>query len=220
MDRHDWDVRYRGDDLVWASTPNEFLVSETGELRPGRVLDLACGQGRNAVWLAEHDWQVTGVDFSPVGLEKGRRLAESRDVEIEWIESDVAAWKPPPEGFDLVVVLYLQLPQPQRSAALGLAASAVAVGGTLLVVAHDLDNLTRGFGGARRAEVLYRVGDVTDAADAAGLAVQRAEQVVRVIDTEDGPKEAIDTLVRARRPIRRWSAGPVDHSGSGPENSR
>ena len=132
---------------MWTSTPNQFLVSEVIGLPPGRAVDLACGEGRNAVWLADQGWQVTGVDFSPVGLAKGRRLAELRNVEVTWVESAVQEWTPPPTGFDLVAVFYLQLPQPERSAALKVAASALAAGGTLLVVAHDHDNLTRGFGG-------------------------------------------------------------------------
>lgn len=200
MDRHQWNERYGGDELVWTSTPNQFLVSEVVGLPAGRAVDLACGEGRNAVWLAEQGWRVTGVDFSSVGLAKARRFAKLWGVEVSWVESAIQEWTPPPEGFDLVAVLYLQLPQPERTAALEVAASAVAPGGTLLVVAHDEDNLTRGYGGPPSADVLYSVADVTSVAEAAGLAVERAERVVRVVDTDAGPKDAIDTLVRAKRP--------------------
>jgi SAM-dependent methyltransferase len=199
MDRREWDARYGGEDLVWTSNPNVFLVSEVAGLTAGRAADLACGEGRNAVWLAEQGWQVTGVDFSSVGLAKGRRLAASRHVDVTWVESAIEDWTPPRDGFDLVAVLYLQLPQPARSAALAVAASAVAPGGTLLVVAHDHDNLARGFGGPPDEAVLYRARDVTDVAASAGMVVERAEQVVRVVDTEAGHREAIDTLVRAVR---------------------
>jgi len=200
VDRHQWNERYGGDELVWTSTPNQFLVSEVVGLPAGRAVDLACGEGRNAVWLAEQGWRVTGVDFSSVGLAKARRFAKLWGVEVSWVESAIQEWTPPPEGFDLVAVLYLQLPQPERTAALEVAASAVAPGGTLLVVAHDEDNLTRGYGGPPSADVLYSVADVTSVAEAAGLAVERAERVVRVVDTDAGPKDAIDTLVRAKRP--------------------
>jgi len=199
VDRHQWDARYGGEELVWTSTPNQFLVSEVADLAPGRAVDLACGEGRNAVWLAEQGWQVTGVDFSRVGLAKGRRLAEMRKVEVTWVESAVQEWVPPSEGFDLVAVFYLQLPQPERTVALEVAASALAPGGTLLVVAHDRDNLTRGFGGPPNPEVLYDVTDVTDIAHAVGFKVERAEQRIRVVESDLGPREAIDTLVRARR---------------------
>jgi SAM-dependent methyltransferase len=201
VDRDQWNERYGGDDLVWTSTPNQFLVSEASDLPVGRAVDLACGEGRNAVWLAERGWKVTGVDFSPVGLAKANRLARSRQVDVRWVESPVEAWTPPPDGFDLVAVFYLQLPPPERSVALTVAAAAVAPGGCLLVVAHDHDNLTRGFGGPPDDAVLYSVNDVTDVAEANGLIVERAEQVIRHVVTESGKREAIDTLVRAVRPI-------------------
>jgi SAM-dependent methyltransferase len=197
MDSGQWDERYNGDELVWTSTPNEFLVAEAVGLQAGRAVDLACGEGRNSIWLAEQGWKVTGVDFSPVGLAKAKRFADLWGVEVTWVESDVGAWTPPPEGFDLVVMLYLQLPRPARSAALAVAASAVAPGGTLLVVAHDVDNLIRGYGGPPNSDVLYRVSEVTESAVDAGLTIERAEQAIRVVDTDDGPRDAIDTVVRA-----------------------
>jgi hypothetical protein len=141
------------------------------------------------------------VDFSPVGLAKAQRLAEARQVDVRWVESAVEEWTAPSDGFDFVAVLYLQLPQPERSVALAVAAAAVAPGGTLLVVAHDHDNLTRGFGGPSEEAVLYSVDDVIDVADAAGLSVQRGEQVVRFVDSESGRHGAIDTLVRAVRSV-------------------
>ena len=201
MDSQEWDERYSGDELVWTGTPNQFLVAEVVGLPVGRAVDLACGEGRNSIWLAEQGWQVTGVDFSAVGLVKAQRFADLRDVEVTWVESAVEDWAPPPDGLDLVTVLYLQLPQPARAAALAVAASAVAPGGTLLVVAHDQDNLTRGYGGPPDPDVLYRVSDVTTAAVAAGLTVERAEQAIRVVHTDDGRKEAIDTVVSARRAL-------------------
>ena len=201
MDSGQWDERYSGDELVWTSTPNQFLVVEVVGLPVGRAVDLACGEGRNSIWLAEQDWEVTGVDFSAVGLAKAQRFADLWDVKVTWIQSSMEDWAPPPGGFDLVAVLYLQLPQPARAAALAVAASSVAPGGTLLVVAHDQDNLTQGYGGPPNPDVLYEVGDVTSAAVAAGLTVDRAERAVRVVDTDDGVRQAIDTVVRARRAV-------------------
>jgi len=199
MDSAQWDARYAGDELVWTATPNQFLVTEVAGLSPGTAVDLACGEGRNSVWLAEQGWTVTGVDFSPAGLAKGARLAHARDVEVDWVESTVQEWVPPLGGSDLVAVFYLQLPEPQRGSALTLAASAVGPGGTLLVVAHDRDNPVRGFGGPPDPAVLYDVADVVHAAETAGLTVQRADQAIRMVDTDDGPRQAIDTVVRAVR---------------------
>jgi len=199
MDSQHWDERYSGDELVWTSTANQFLVAATDDLTVGRAVDLACGEGRNSIWLAEQGWEVTGVDFSPVGLAKAERFANLRNVKVTWIESSVEDWVPPPGGFDLVALLYLQLAQPARAAALAVSCSSLAPGGTLLVVAHDQDNLTRGYAGPPNPDVLYEVRDVTAAAADAGLNVERAEQAVRVVDTDDGPREAIDTVVVLHR---------------------
>ena len=199
MDRDDWDARYAGDELLWRADPNRFLVSEVEGLAPGRVLDMACGEGRNAVWLATRGWQATGVDFSEVALAKAGRLAADREVAVEWIAADVLEWVPPTSAYDLVAVFYLQLPAASRAGLFPRLAGALAPGGTLLVVGHDLLNLTEGYGGPQDASVLFTPDDI--AADLAGLKIVKAERVRRPVQTDDGEVEAIDALVRAvRRP--------------------
>jgi SAM-dependent methyltransferase len=174
---------------------NRFLVGAVEGLEPGRALDLACGAGRNAVWLAERGWRVTAVDFSQVALAEARRLAADRGVDPEWIEADVVDWEPPAAAFDLVVLLYLQVPPDERTRALGHAAHALAPGGVLLVVGHDAKNLTEGWGGPKNPDVLYTAADL--AADLPGLAIVRAERVPRPIETEEGDRVALDALVLA-----------------------
>jgi len=198
MDRHAWDQRYSGEDLLWRADPNRFLVAQVGDLHPGRALDVACGEGRNAVWLAEQGWTVTGVDFSQVALDKARRLADQRGVMVEWVNADVVDWEPPRAGYDLVVLLYLHLPHEERRVVHARAASALAAGGTLLVIGHDLTNLDGGYGGPQDPGVLFTPDDV--AADLAGLDIVRAERVRRPVSTDAGEVEAIDALVRAVRP--------------------
>jgi SAM-dependent methyltransferase len=198
MDHHFWDERYAGDDLLWSAEPNRFLVAEVEELPPGRALDVACGEGRNAVWLAEHGWDVTGVDFSKVGLEKARRLAEARGVSVEWERADITEHAPAPERYDLVIVMYLHLPDSARRVAFGAAAAAVARGGTLLIVGHDITNPDEGWGGPRDPDVLYGPDDVV--AHLKELDILKAERVRRPVQTDDGEKIAIDVLVRATRP--------------------
>ena len=197
MDSNVWDERYAGDDLVWSAEPNRFLVAEVETLPPGRALDLACGEGRNAVWLAERGWDVTGVDFSKVGLDKARRLADARGVSVQWELADVTEYTPAPESFDLVIVMYLHLPEAARACAFRHAAAAVAAGGTLLVVGHDITNRSVGWGGPSDAAVLYGPEDVV--ADLDGLETVKAERVRRPVPTDDGEKIAIDVLVRATR---------------------
>ena len=147
MDSAAWNRRYADRELVWTSEPNRFLVAEAAALAPGRALDLACGEGRNAVWLAARGWRVTGVDFSEAGLEKARRLAETRGARARWIAADLLDYTPEPRAFDLVLVFYLQLPAAQRRPIVRAAAGAVAPGGLLLLVAHDSTNLEHGYGG-------------------------------------------------------------------------
>lgn len=211
MDSHAWDERYGGAELVWSAGPNQFLVEEVPGPAPGggRALDLACGEGRNAIWLAEQGWQVTGVDFSAAGLEKAARLARARGVDVAWIRADVTRWEPPATGFDLVAVFYLQLAGEDRTAALARACRAVAPGGTLLFVAHDADNLVRGVGGPQDVRVLYDVDEVAAMVAAGGLTVAKATQVERAVTTPEGDRMALDVLVRAVRPGEAGSAdGP------------
>ena len=197
--REDWNRRYATADRIHATAvPNRFLVAEAADLPPGRALDVACGAGRNALWLAQHGWRVTAVDFSDVALAMARDLAAACGVEVEWIEADVATWTPPARAYDLVSVLYLQLPPAERRAALGHAVNAVRPGGTLLVVGHDLLNLTECWGGPTQADVLFTPDDVISEID--GLQVEKAERVRRPVEDGGVLHEAIDALVRARRP--------------------
>src|SRR5689334_5266073 len=114
MDAAAWDERYAAADLVWSAEPNRFVAEELADLPPGRALDLATGEGRNAIWLARRGWDVTGVDFSQVALDKGRRLAG--DTVVRWVCADATRWEEP-ASYDLVLLAYLQLPAEGRRAA-------------------------------------------------------------------------------------------------------
>ncbi len=199
MDREDWNSRYAGEELVWTATPNRFLVAETADLPAGRALDLACGEGRNAVWLAARGWRVTGVDFSEVALEKARKLAEAAGVDGEWIAGDLRHYEPEPRAFDLAILFYLQVPADDRRTAVHAAAEAVAPGGTLLLVAHDSANLAEGYGGPQDPAVLYTAGDVVADLDGTGVQIEKAERVERSVETDTGIRVALDVLVRATR---------------------
>ena len=195
MQREDWDRRYSEQGLLWSAEPNRFLVAEVGDLRPGRALDLACGEGRNALWLASLGWRVTGVDYSQVAIAKGRDRAAAENASVEFVCADLLDYEPDESAFDLVAVLYLQLPAVARRAVLGKAKTALAPGGTVLVVGHDLVNLTEGVGGPSDPGMLYTPDDIV--ADLSELEVKKAERVLRDLDDADRP--AIDALVRAVR---------------------
>jgi SAM-dependent methyltransferase len=200
MDSASWDRRYAGSELVWTAEPNRFLVAETETLEPGRVIDLACGEGRNAVWLAERGWQSVGVDFSEVGLQKARELASGRGVNVEWVAADLLDYRPDPQAFDLVLVFYLQVPAVERRRIVRTAVEAVAPGGTFLLVAHDSSNLQHGHGGPQNPARLYTADDVVTDIEGSGLHIERAEPVERPVQTTDGERNALDALLRARRP--------------------
>ena len=198
MDADAWDARYSAAELVWTAEPNRWVVAELEGVAPGRALDLACGEGRNAVWLAAQGWTVTGVDFSAAGLAKGAALAGQRQVQVDWVRDDVTTYRPPAAGFDLVLLAYLHLPGPQLGAVLDAAVEALAPGGVLLVVGHDTTNITEGHGGPQDPAILYGPDDVAGALG--GLVVDKAERVRRPVATDAGTVHAVDVLVRAHRP--------------------
>jgi SAM-dependent methyltransferase len=198
MEREDWDHRWLYEKRDFPTEPNVVLVREASALPPGRALDLGCGIGRNAVWLAGLGWEVTAVDFSRVALERARLLAGELGVNVAWIEDDLRRYEPPAGAFDLVLLLCIHLPRDERRGVLRRAATALAPGGTLLVVGHDLRNLTEGYRGPSNPEVLLTPGAVVE--DLAGLLVERAGREARTIETREGATaKRIDTVVRARR---------------------
>jgi SAM-dependent methyltransferase len=198
MDATQWDERYRDTDLMWSAGPNAFVEDICRELSPGRSIDLAAGEGRNALWLAELGWDSTAVDFSAVAIDKARTIAERRGLTIATGVVDLATYTPTPGGYDLVLVAYLQLPDDQLAPILRRAAEAVASGGTFLLVNHDVENLEHGYGGPASAEVLSTPQQVV-AALGDGLTIERAEVAERPVATDDGDRTALDTLVVARR---------------------
>jgi SAM-dependent methyltransferase len=211
MDRHEWDRRYEGHDLVWTAEPNRFVREAVAGLAPGSALDLACGEGRNAVWLAGRGWTVTGVDFSEVALAKARALAERRGVEgVRLVTADLTTFVPARGAFDLVVVAYLQLPAAALGPILDRAIDAVAPGGTFFLVAHDRANLECGHGGPRSPDVLYGAADVTPRLS--GFTIVESGVRERPVDLDGGGRAvALDAVVRAVLVVR--SPDPADDGG-------
>ena len=208
MDAKAWDERYAASELVWSVGPNQFVEAECADLTPGRALDLAAGEGRNAIWLAGRGWDVTAVDFSQVALDKGRTLAGASaggtTGVIDWVCADATTWDRE-DCYDLVVIAYLQLPADQRRQAVRRGFASLRSGGTFLLVGHDTTNLTEGTGGPQDVGVLLTAEDVV--ADLAGedFVVLRAERVERYVTARDehgaeAERTAYDCLVRLRRP--------------------
>ena len=189
MDARAWDERYAAA-RQWSLTPNQLVAERLADLPPGRGLDLACGEGRNAVWLAGRGWEMTALDFSAVALDRGREAAADAGVAVDWVVGD-ALTEPLPE-VDLVVLAYLQLPADSRRTAVRRAWEALAPGGTFLLVAHDSTNLAEGTGGPQDASVLYTAEDVLADLGAGAAEVVAAERVARRVSTDDGHGGSVD----------------------------
>jgi SAM-dependent methyltransferase len=197
MDAGAWDARYRESELVWSAGPNQFVEAEVAHLTPGRAVDLAAGEGRNAIWLAHQGWQVTAVDFSRAGLDKGRTLAG--DLPVEWVCADATTWSDD-GSYDLCVIAYLQLVADERRSAVRHGFAALRPGGTFLLVAHDATNLAEGTGGPQSPEVLMTAEEVLGDLDGERFEVERAERVPREVPQPDGgTRTAYDALVRVVR---------------------
>jgi thioredoxin reductase/SAM-dependent methyltransferase len=134
----DWEHRYGGDQM-WSGNPNGSLVNEISGLAPGRALDVGSGEGADAIWLAEQGWSVTASDISRVALDRVGAEAERRGLRIECHHTDAnAAGAFAAATFDLVSAQYASIPRTPDARGVRNLLDAVAPGGTLLVVSHDL----------------------------------------------------------------------------------
>ena len=200
MGAANWDERYRERELVWSAGPNAFVAEQLAEHPRGRVLDLAAGEGRNALWLAEQGFDVEAVEFSAVAIEKGRQLAAHRQVAVTFTQADLTE-EHDLQPADVVLLAYLHLPRAAEREVLRRAAALVAPGGTFLLIAHARRNLDEGVGGPPDPEILPTPADIADAIAGSGLVVDRAGEVTRDVEVEGEQRAAIDVLVRAHRPV-------------------
>jgi 2-polyprenyl-3-methyl-5-hydroxy-6-metoxy-1,4-benzoquinol methylase len=178
-----WNDRYRESESVFGREPNQFLVEAASDLEPGTALDLGCGQGRNALWLAERGFTVTGLDLSPVAIEHARAHAAELGIGATFESVDLLTWDPAGQEWDLVILAYIHLPEYMRQTVHAAAQQAVAPGGRIVVIAHHLDNLTGGVGGPSRPDWLFTQEQLAE--DFSALDVVRNERVVRTTDHGD-----------------------------------
>jgi len=194
-----WDQRYATDEYVYGTQPNDFLVEAAAGLPPGRVLCLAEGEGRNAVWLAQQGHRVLAVDASAVGLQKARQLAQQRGVEIATAVADLADYDIPAASFDLIVSIFCHLPPPVRRRLHRQAVQGLAPGGRLILEAYTPRQLGRGTGGPPVAELLYDLETLR--ADLTGLTLAHAVECERELH-EGRLHEGVGAVVQlvAQRP--------------------
>jgi SAM-dependent methyltransferase len=204
FDEPAWEERYRSSDAVWSGRPNAQLVAEASDLAPGRALDVGCGEGADAIWLAAHGWRVAAVDFATTALERGARHAAAQGPEItariDWVHADLRVWVPPEEGFDLVSAQFMHLPPEPRLALFQRLAAAVAPGGTLLVVGHDISDLESGAHRPDMPEMFFTAEEVAGSLEADRWDVVTAEARPRPGLHHEGEHLTVrDATVVARR---------------------
>ena len=203
MSRRDaWNERYAAKELIWSAEPNRLFAEQVQSLESGSALDVACGEGRNALWLAEQGWTVTAIDFSDVAIDKARRIAEERGVSVNWIADDVSEHPLPERTYDLVSVLYLHTDPAERARWLPRVINAVAPGGTFLYIGHDPSNIEHGVGGPQKLELLPGADELRESLG--DFEFVAAEVVERPVEADPGHGRdlagiALDTLVRAVR---------------------
>ena len=197
----EWDARYgERDGGIWSGEPNHALVVEVGSLPPGRALDVGCGEGADAVWLARHGWDVVGLDPSGVALARARSASEAAGVAVQWVHGQLHEVDGGLEAssFDLVSAFYPTLfTDTDPLAAL---TRLVAPGGSLLVVHHaDVDPERARAHGFDPTELLSPADVVAGLPEGWTVAVDERRE--RVISGGAGSHHADDLVVRiARQP--------------------
>jgi SAM-dependent methyltransferase len=195
----EWDARYAGAEQVWSGLPNTALAAEAAGLAPGRALDVGCGEGADAVWLAARGWDVTALDVSQVALQRAMRHAHDAGVEARWLQSTLVGAPVQPGTFDLVSAMYPALRRTVGNEAENMLMDAVAPGGVLLVVHHaDVDTEQAKAHG-------FDPADYVGPADVAALLDQDWQVEIdwrrpRATTTGAGAHHTLDAVLRARRP--------------------
>jgi SAM-dependent methyltransferase len=195
-----WDARYsEGEGPMWSGRPNGRLVAEVAHLAPGRALDVGCGEGADAIWLAGRGWAVTAIDISDVAVRRAREAAEAAGVPVEWVCGDALRTPFPAGSFDLVSMQYPALPKAAGESAVRALVGTVRPGGLLLAVYHDL-------GEEHREHMRSRGEDPDDYVGADDLGrllgddfTVELHAVEPRVDPPPGTPHVADVVVRARR---------------------
>jgi cyclopropane fatty-acyl-phospholipid synthase-like methyltransferase len=197
-----WDARFAAPEYIFGTEPNQFLVREASRLAPGaEVLDMACGEGRNAVWLAGRGCQVTGFDVSPLALDKARRLAATKQVQVEWLQADVRTWEWAPAAFDAVACIFIQFASPaERERLFAGFRETLRPGGLVLLQGYTPKQLEYRTGGPGEISHLYTEAMLREAFDGWDILQLREYEADLAEGTKHVGRSALIELV-ARRPV-------------------
>ena len=192
-------MRYSEAEQVWSAEPNEFVRDHFTAPCTGNAIDLGCGEGRNSLWLAKQGYQVTGIDFSSIAIEKARATATRYGLEIQFEVVDLEVWQCTSPRFDAAVICYIHLPKAVMHQIWLSAFECLNPGGELLIVGHHTKNLSEGVGGPQSLEVLFDQAEVAAILGVDNLIVSRA--AIRKVSGDQGDRNAIDAVVIAKRPV-------------------
>ncbi|WP_063748863.1 class I SAM-dependent methyltransferase [Streptomyces sp. NRRL B-24484] len=215
FDRAAWEERYRTRGALWSGRPNPQLVAEATGLAPGRALDAGCGEGADALWLADRGWRVTAADLASTALDRAAARAADESPQlaerITWVRADLGERPPAGAGFELVSAQYLHVPAAERPAVFAGLAAAVAPGGTLLIVGHHPRDLAGGGGPRLLPEMLFTAEEAAAGLDPADWRVRTAQTRPRPAEDRTGrPVTVYDAvLVAVRRAPGPASSAPA-----------
>jgi 2-polyprenyl-3-methyl-5-hydroxy-6-metoxy-1,4-benzoquinol methylase len=198
-----WDERYRSRSSLWSGNPNRHLIDEAVDLTPGAALDVGCGEGADAIWLAQRGWHVTAVDLSTVALGRGATHAAQAGAEIadriNWLHADLTTWDPGLARYDLVSAQYMHLPAQPREALFRRLAASVTPGGTLLIVGHHPSDLQTTMPRPSQLELFFTGDDIAATLDPSAWKIVTNAASPRSATDPDGRTVTIhDTVLRAR----------------------
>jgi SAM-dependent methyltransferase len=196
-----WEARYSASESgIWSGNPNPVLVAELSELPPGSALDVGCGEGADALWLAARGWRVTGTDISTVALERAAAHGKLQGADVDWQHVDLLATPPLPGRYDLVTAHFMQLPTAQRRSLYGHLAAAVAKGGTLLLVGHHPSGMPTGTGHAHLPDMVFTAEELAAELDPQSWEIQVVDTRPRQgRDPEGREISTCDAVMKARR---------------------
>jgi len=180
-----WDERYAGEEYKYGTQPNAFLQENASRIRPrGRVLCLAEGEGRNAVYLAGQGYQVTGVDASETGLSKARRLAAEKGVEVTFLQRDLEEYHIQPQAWDAIVCIFCHLPPVLRRPVHRACVEGLKPGGVFILEAYRPEHLEIGTDGPPTVELMITLADLTE--ELSGLRFDHALECVHDFSEGEG----------------------------------
>jgi SAM-dependent methyltransferase len=196
-----WEDRYTAvEGQLWSGNPNPALVAEASDLAPGAALDVGCGEGADALWLASRGWRVTGTDISTVALKRAAAQGESQKRDVEWRHVDLLTDPPKPASYDLVSAHFMQLPPDKRRRLYGHLADAVVPGGTLLLVGHHPADMLSMMGRPNLFQMLFTAEELAADLDPKVWKVLVVDARPRRAKNPEGQEVTIrDTVLVARK---------------------